>query len=272
MEQRARKAVILARGLGTRMMRADRTARLDRHQAAVAAGGLKAMMPVGRPFLDYLLTVLADAGFGEICLVIGPDRGAIRDYYQQDAKPRRFTLSFAHQEKPLGTADAVLAAEAFAGPDRFLVVNSDTYYPVQACRALHLLGEAGVAAFWKSALLADGNLSAERVARFPVIEMDAQGFLARLLEPEDAPAPPPGGDVLVSLNCWMFTRTIFRACREIAPSPSGELELPAAVRHLVTRLGERIRVLPFREGVLDLTSRADVAAVAARLAGEQVRL
>jgi len=54
--------------------------------------------------------------------------------------------------------------------------------------------------------------------------------------------------------------------------PSGELELPEAVRFAVTKLAERMRVLPFREPVLDLTSRADVAAVAARLAGEQVRL
>jgi dTDP-glucose pyrophosphorylase len=271
-DQRARKAVILARGLGTRMARPDRNAQLDRHQASVAAGGLKAMMPVGRPFLDYILTMLADAGFERICLVIGPDRGAMRDYYQQDAKPRRFTLSFAHQEKPLGTADAVLAAKDFAGSDRFLVINSDTYYPVQACRGLHLLGEAGVAAFWRDSLIAQGNLTAERVARFPVIEMDSQGFLTRLLEPADAPAPPEGGDVLVSMNCWMFTQTIFRACREIQPSPSGELELPEAVRYYIAQLGERMRVLPFREPVLDLTSRADVAGVAARLADISVRL
>ena len=244
------------------MSRPDRSAKLDRHQAAVAAGGLKAMMPVGRPFLDYVLTMLADAGFEHICLVIGPDRGAIRDYYQQDAKPRRFKLSFAHQEKPLGTADAVLAAEDFAGSERFLVVNSDTYYPVQACRALHLLGEAGVAAFWRDALIAEGNLSPERVAGFPTIEMDGQGFLTGLLEPADARAPAPGADALVSMNCWMFSRAIFRACRAIAPSPSGELELPEAVRYAIAKLGERMRVLPFREGVLDLTTRADVASVA----------
>ena len=264
--------MVLARGMGTRMSRPDRKATLDRQQSAVAAGGLKAMMPVGRPFLDYVLTMLADAGFEDICLVIGPDRGAIRDYYQQDAKPRRFKLSFAHQEKPIGTADAVLAAEEFAGNDRFLVVNSDTYYPVQACRSLHLLGEAGLAAFWRETLIAEGNLSAERVAGFPVVEMDGQGFLTRLLEPADAPVPPEGADVLVSMNCWMFTPSIFRACRAIGPSPSGELELPEAVRHAVAKLGERMRVLPFREPVLDLTSRADVASVTERLTGVTVRL
>jgi dTDP-glucose pyrophosphorylase len=271
-EKRARKAVVLARGLGTRMSRPDRTATLDRFQGAVAAGGLKAMMPVGRPFLDYILSMLADAGFDDICLVIGPDRGAVRDYYQRDMKPMRFALSFAHQEKPLGTADAVLAAESFAGSDRFLVINSDNYYPVQACRGLHLLGEAGLAAFSREVLVSEGNLSAERAARFPVVETDGQGYLTRLLDPGDAPAAAEGIDTLVSMNCWLFSRTIFRACRAIAPSPSGELELPEAVRYAMTALHERLKVLPFRETVLDLTSRADVAKVAERLAGVSVRL
>src|SRR2546430_14135834 len=59
----ARSAVILARGAGTRMRRMDSSAALDPSQETAAAGGGKAMMPVvGRPFLDYLPSVLADAG------------------------------------------------------------------------------------------------------------------------------------------------------------------------------------------------------------------
>jgi dTDP-glucose pyrophosphorylase len=272
MDQRARKAVVLARGLGTRMSRPDRAASLDRRQAAVAASGVKAMMPIGRPFLDYLLALLADAGFEQICLVIGPDRTAIRDYYERDAKPRRCTLTFAYQEQPRGTADAVLAAETFAGSDRFLLVNGDNYYPVEACRALHLLGETGLAAFSREALVGEGNVSAERAATFPVVRMDANGYLTGLLEPGDAPPAEPGADTLVSMNCWLFSRTIFRACRAITPAQSGELELPDAVRYAITEIGERLRVLPFHAPVLDLTTRADVAAVAARLRNVPVRL
>jgi glucose-1-phosphate thymidylyltransferase len=272
MDQRARKAVVLARGMGTRMSRPDRAAPLDRHQAAVAASGVKAMMPIGRPFLDYLLSMLADAGFEQICLVIGQDRTAIRHYYERDAKPQRFHLTFAYQEKPLGTADALLAAEAFTGADRFLVVNADNYYPVEACRGLHLLGETGLAAFSREGLVSEGNLSAERAAAFPVVRMDANGYLIDLLEPGNDPAPEPGADILVSMNCWLFSRAIFRACRAIAPAHSGELELPDAVRWAIANIGERLRVLSFRAPVLDLTTRADVAAVAARLAGVPVRL
>jgi hypothetical protein len=43
------KAVILARGLGTRMRRSDASARLDAAQSQVADEGLKAMIPIGRP-------------------------------------------------------------------------------------------------------------------------------------------------------------------------------------------------------------------------------
>lgn len=268
--QPASKAVILARGLGTRMRRADHNAVLEGHQAAVAAAGLKAMMPLGgRPFLDYVLSAIADAGYQDVCLVIGPDREVVRDHFERDLKPQRLRIHYAIQEKPLGTADAVLAAEAFAGADPFLVINSDNYYPVEAYAGLRAHGASGIAAFWKSALVTEGNLTAERIATFPIVETDAQGYATRLVEPGDVPPGPPA-DALVSMNCWMFTRSIFAACRAIPPAPSGELEIQSAVRHAMAAQGERFRVLPLRLPVLDLTSRGDVAVVTARLVGTRV--
>ena len=270
MSQPASKAVILARGLGTRMRRADRNAVLEGHQAAVAAAGLKAMMPLGgRPFLDYVLSAIADAGYQDVCLVIGPDREVVRDHFERDLTPQRLRISYAIQDKPLGTADAVLAAEAFAGGDPFLVINSDNYYPIEAYTALRANAASGIAAFWRSALVTQGNLTPERVASFPIVEVDAQSYATRLVEAGEAPSAPEA-DALISMNCWMFTKVIFAACRAIAPAPSGELEIQAAVRHAMTVLGERFRVLPLRHPVLDLTSRGDVAVVTERLVGTRV--
>ena len=65
------KAVVLARGKGTRMRRADETAAADPDQSRVADTGLKAMIPFRRPFLDYILSALADAGLTRLCVVIG---------------------------------------------------------------------------------------------------------------------------------------------------------------------------------------------------------
>jgi CTP:molybdopterin cytidylyltransferase MocA len=65
------KAVILAAGRGTRMQQAHDSAGLNAGQSAAARSGLKAMMPVSRPFIDYVLSGLADAGYRRVCLVIG---------------------------------------------------------------------------------------------------------------------------------------------------------------------------------------------------------
>ena len=61
---------------------------------------------------------------------------SIRDYYERTHPPERTRIRFAIQREARGTADAVLSAEAFAGGEPFLVLNSDNYYPVEVLRAL----------------------------------------------------------------------------------------------------------------------------------------
>lgn len=268
------KAVILARGLGTRLRRADAAAALDPAQAAVADTGMKGMVPVGRPFLDYVLSALADAGYREICLVIGPEHGAAREYYTRGVETRRMHLRFAVQERPLGTADAVLAAETFVSGAPFLVINADNYYPAAVLSALRELGGPALAGFDPGALVRDGNVPPERIASFAVIDVAPDGSLRRIVEKPDAATlrAPDDGARYVSMNCWLFTPAIFEACRRITPSARGELELPDAVQYLIDERGVHFTVLPVHAAVLDLSSRADIPAVAARLRGVAVHL
>ena len=267
------KAVILARGLGTRMRQAAPDAAQTDEQARVAASGLKAMIPVGRPFLDYVVSGLADAGLADICLVIGPEHTVVREHYRTRARPTRTRIHFALQDEPKGTADAVLAARDFAGDDYVLVLNSDNYYPPETWHALASRREAALGAFEREALVAQGNIERNRVLRYSVVDIDAHGFLSRIVEKPDAEAlTSRGGEVFVGMNCWTFGPSIFEACRRVQVSARGELELPLAVQLAIDELGERIRVHRFRAGVLDLSSRADIASVAERLAGTEVVL
>ena len=97
--------------------------------------------------------------------------------------------------------------------------------------------------------------------------------MKRILEkPDPATFSSQGDDPWISMNCWRFSPGIFQACRESEVSPRGELELPRAVDYAVVTLGQRFRAVPCKEGVLDLSTRADVAAVAERLRGIQVSL
>jgi dTDP-glucose pyrophosphorylase len=267
------KAVILARGLGTRMRRAAGGAVLDSNQAAVADTGVKAMIPIGRPFLDYVLGALADAGIAEVCLVVGPEHDAIRRYYREEAHVARLRIAFATQERPLGTADAVLAAEEFAGPDHFLVINSDNYYPAEALARLRAVGRPGLVGFDQEALVRDGNIDAARVLKYALVTVDGDGCLAGITEkPDEDTWRRVGAHALVSMNCWSFGPSIFEAARRIGPSPRGELEITDAVRYAASRLGVRFAVVPVAAAVLDLSVRSDIPSVARRLEGTDVRL
>jgi glucose-1-phosphate thymidylyltransferase len=251
-------------------MRQAHHAPLTADQIAAASAGNKAMMPLafGRPFLDWVMSGLADARVREICLVIGPDQSEIRNYYSTMTLTR-IRISFAVQQEARGTADAVLAAEPFAQKNHFVVLNADNYYPVEAYRAVLSLGVAGIAAFDRESLLTHGNIDAERIARFALIDVDESGVLQRIVEKPDAAAMSAWSGQLVGMNLWVLPPEIFRACREIKPSVRGELELPAAVQYAIDELGVVFRAAVIKgpaAGVLDLTSRADVQSVTARLA------
>ena len=262
-----RRAVVLARGLGRRMRAPISDAHLNLSQAEVAESGLKAMMPFKRPFLDYLISALADAGFEEACLVIGPEHDAVRTHYTATAPPKRIRVFFAVQTEPLGTADAVLAAEGFAGSEDFLTINSDNYYPVSALRTLRTLQEPSVALFTANSLVA-GGIPSERLLKFAICTISRDGYLAGIVEkPLEGTQLSCRGERLVSLNCWRFPPAIFDACRRTSVSPRGESELPTAVEMAMRAFGIRFRVTICEEPVLDLSSRADVAAIAQKLMG-----
>jgi dTDP-glucose pyrophosphorylase len=272
------RAVILARGLGTRMREATDGA-LDPAQAQAAESGAKAMMPIGvpgavgsgalsRPFLDYSLSALADAGYTDVCLVVAPDHEAMARHYSGAGAPRRLRLAFAVQEAAIGTADAVAAAETWTGDDHFLVINGDNYYAVPTLASLVGRPGAATALYRAETLLAKSNIPADRIRAFALGVVE-DGRLARVVE-----KPTPGqaaalDGALVSMTCWRMPPEIHAACRQVTRSVRGEYELVDAVNALIAR-GVRFDVVVADDGVLDLSRRADVAAVEHALAGVTV--
>jgi len=264
----ASRAAILARGLGTRMRAENPRAALPPDQARAADEGFKALMPFGgRPFLDYILSVVADAGVQQVALVVPPAHEPLRAHYEGAGRPSRLVVDFVVQAEPDGTADAVLAAERWTRGEPFLALNGDNLYPVEAVRALTSLGDPGLAAFPRDALVRSGNFAPERIRAFATVDVTPDAWLAGIREkPTGERLSTGSAPALVSMNCWRFDSRIFDACRDIGRSSRGELELPAAVTLALER-GVRFRVLTAFAGVLDLSARGDVAEVARRLAG-----
>jgi dTDP-glucose pyrophosphorylase len=269
----ARPAVVLAAGRGTRMQAGGRAdgVPLTQDQEHAAAHGAKAMMPInGRPFLDYVLRGLADAGVEEVCIVVAASDASVRGYYGKNQPPRGISLRYVVQTQPLGTADATSSARECVGGRPFILLNGDNYYPVEAIRALLRANGCGLVAFHADSLVDAGYFPAERLGSFALIETDGLGKLAGIVEKPGAEAVSRAGPhALISMNLWSFTPHIFSACERVQPSPRGERELVDAVR-LALREGVPFDVVSFAGPVLDLTNRADIPRVSERLRSIEV--
>jgi glucose-1-phosphate thymidylyltransferase len=172
------------------------------------------------------------------------------------------------QDEPRGTADAVFAARDAVRAAPFLVLNADNYYWPATLRVASGIHGCGLIGFEAEALIRQSNIPPERVLRYALLDVGPDDTLRAIREkpaPDDPLALAP--ERWVSMNLWSFTPVIFEACDRVRPSPRGELELQDAVTIAIRDLGVAFRVVRRHDGVLDLSVRADIAAVRERLAG-----
>ncbi len=258
-----RKAVILAAGAGSRMRRGDPDL-IDPENREAAREGLKGLIRFhDRPFIDYVIQYLIDAGLDDICLVISAARNRLWDYYEALAEAlTEAELVFAIQDEPLGTAHALLSAETFTGEEPFVIVNCDNLYPVETLRTLKEMPPPALTLFDREGLLR-GNIPPERLADMSLVETDEEGCLTRMIEkPGREESATFDSTAAISMNSWHFGPEIYDACRVIPPHPvREEYELPSAALHLMTDVGCCLRTARFSLPVYDLTSIHDVTAV-----------
>lgn len=255
---------------------------LTAEQARAAAMGQKGMMPLPgpdgrlRPFLDYVLSELADAGFVDVALVVPPapaDGGPqpLREYYGGAGTPTRVRICFVVQEQARGTADAVASAASWIGDRPFVVLNADNLYGVAALKALREARGPALPVYERDDLVHTSGIPAERVGSFALLQVTPDGHLADIVEKPGIDAVDAAGpQALISMNCWRGDASVLQACRDVPVSSRGEYELPSAIRLAITR-GTRIQALAARGPVLDLSRQEDVAFVVERLQHVEVR-
>ena len=250
------------------------TAVADVEQARAADAGMKAMIPIGRPFLDYVLSALADAGISDVCLVIGPEHDAIRRYYAEEVRPVPCSGAL---RRAAGAAWDGRCRALGAGVHRqrgpFLVLNADNYYPVAAYRALANAGAPSLPGFDRAALVRLGNVDAERIRKYALLRVGDDGVLQDIVEkPDEATFAAMGPHALVSMNLWAFTHEIFAACERVEPSARGEFRSRTRCGSRSGSWGCASASSRWRSPVLDLSSRGDIASVASALSALKVRL
>ncbi len=154
-----RKAVILAAGLGTRVLPATKAMP-------------KEMLPiVDKPAIQYIVEECARAGISDIMIVLSRGKSVVEDHFDRSPELERALsksgknealeqvqkisrlakIQYVRQQEMKGTGDAVMAARAFVGNEPFAVLYGDDVIigedpaVAQACRAYEKYGK-GVAA------------------------------------------------------------------------------------------------------------------------------
>ena len=202
------KALVLSGGAGTRL-------RPITHTSA------KQLVPVGNtPILEFGLRAIREAGIDDVGIVVGETHEEIRAHVGDGS---RFDLrvTYVHQPQPLGLAHAVLTAADYLGDDDFVMYLGDNLIAGGITEFVDLFHAKSPSAQILLARVRDPE-------RFGVAELDAVGNVTKLVE---KPSEPKTDLALVGV--YLFSSRILDACRAIAPSARGELEITDAIQWLI---------------------------------------
>ncbi|MEL7672847.1 MAG: sugar phosphate nucleotidyltransferase [Chloroflexota bacterium] len=201
------QAVILAAGRGTRLgpLTQDRP---------------KSMLPVlGQPIAAHVLGTMADAGVRRFVIVVGPDDGGMRAYFERAALPG-VDIRFAVQERATGTVDALtLAAPQLDGP--FLLSSVDNLTSAAHVRRLIARYAADPDAIATLSLL---PATPEQIRRSAGVALDGDWITVIEEKPEQPPSP------WAAIMIYAFSHDYLGYLARVPISSRGEREIVSGIQ------------------------------------------
>lgn len=218
------QAILLCGGMGTRLR-------------SVVSDRPKPMADIcGKPFLQYLLEMLRDKGITEVIFALGYMGEMIEEYFQ-DGSAFGLKIAYSYEEEPLGTGGAIRNALPKIMEEEVLVLNADTYFPMDYQGLYHFHQEN------------DGDFSlATRavpdISRYGAVRRDAAGRILAWNEKLEDGGQPLAGEI--NGGIYVMKKSL------IAEIPEGKQSLEQDCIPKWLSEGKRIFGLPFEGYFMDI--------------------
>jgi UTP--glucose-1-phosphate uridylyltransferase len=243
------RAVILAAGLGTRMLPATK---------AVP----KEMLPIiEKPLIQFAVEEAVAAGIEDIVFVVAEGKEAIQEHFgsttrieamarenhdaallrivQQPSNLARYR--FVLQDRPLGIAHAVACAREFVEGQPFALIFPDdlilSHRPVVA-QLIDAYQQTG------GSVIAVQRVAEEEISQYGIVDPVDSSNPARLRGLVEKPSPADAPSSLGIVGRYVLSETIFKHIDRIKPGKNGELQITDALSSQV-KAGEPVSGLEY---------------------------
>ncbi len=244
------KAVILAAGLGTRLVPYSKEMPKEMLPIFVREEGSLVLKPV----LQVVFEQLYEAGIREFCFVVGRGKRSVEDHftpdwdyveylrekrkYLQAAMLDRFyrmiessNITWVNQPSPKGTGDAVLRAEHFVEGEYFVATAGDNVFIGEnvAAKLLEVYSKVKAPIITVKKVKDPTRYGVVIGDRVSMQGVDAPLYRVKWIK-EKCKEPPSN---LANVSLYVFPPEIFDAIRHTKPSPRGEIEVTSSIEELI---------------------------------------
>jgi UTP--glucose-1-phosphate uridylyltransferase len=238
---KVKKAVILAAGMGTRMLPSSKVI-------------AKELLPVvDTPAIQVVVEEAVAAGITEIILVISPGKTTVADHFEPNAELERYLeardkrdilelvrrtnnparITITEQRHPLGLGHAVLQAREAVGDEPFAVMLPDDIFD---CRRPCLRQLMDVAEARDAPVVALLKVARSELSKYGIVDLKAVSERTyELRGMVEKPAPEKAPSEFAIMGRYVLTPDIFELLAAGKPGAGGEIQLTDALMALTRR-------------------------------------
>ncbi|MEO8649049.1 MAG: UTP--glucose-1-phosphate uridylyltransferase GalU [Acidobacteriota bacterium] len=239
MNQKIRKAVFPAAGLGTRFLPATKASP-------------KEMLPlVDKPLIQYSVEEAVASGIESILIVTGREKSSIENHFdisfeleqvlKEKGKEDLFTqvrqisdiarISYTRQQQALGLGHAIYQAKDFAASEPFAVLLADDIVDAEVPALKQMID---VYEKYEAPVIATMQVDGEAISRFGVIDAEeVEPGVFKIHDMIEKPAFKDAPSDLAIIGRYIFTPEIFDAIEKTRPGAGGEIQITDAMRILL---------------------------------------